>query len=173
MCIWPIELGIFQILVVFSRSLVLFAHFALQLSPHPLPHSCIPPSMAAALAVSSTLGSPHFYTVHQHKPQNCLCPGATPALGSSPQPSSSRDPCSRQRLYPWGLRCSSQALRSPAHLSSHLFTSPKLLTFVLAFGSSASIGALQGQACLQRCRLKAPVGSVLLFAKQELCFVRR
>ena len=119
------------------------------------------------LPPSAVLASTPFTSTN---PKTACAPAQLPPWGRSPQPSWSRGPCCHHRLSPRGLRCSSQALRSPAHLSSHVFTFPKLLMFILTFGSAASIAACQGQACLQRCGLKARVGSALVFAKQELCF---
>lgn len=79
--------------VFLPQALVLFACFPLQLFPHTLVHSCTLPSLAST--VPSTLTSPQFHTVQQHKPQNCLYPSAAPAPVTSAQLC---DPCYRQQL---------------------------------------------------------------------------
>lgn len=162
--------------IFLPRALVLFARFPLQVSPHPLLHSCILPSMAAAFAAPSTLSSPHFYTIHQHEPQNCLCPPKLPVPQCHSRPRVLTPAQLEQRpLLPPASLPSGTVLLFP----SSAISSPSLLMYLLfqnfsrsfsLLASGASIAALWGQACLQRCGLEARVGSALVCAKQELCF---
>lgn len=119
--------------VFLPQALVLFAHFPLQLSPRPL-HSCILPSMAAVFTVSSILGSPHFYAIHQHEPQNCPCPAAAPALGSLTPAQLKQRPLLPPASLPLG-----SALLFP---SSAIF-SPSLLMYLLLQNFLCSFSLLQ------------------------------
>lgn len=119
--------------IFLPQTLVLFACFSLQLFPHPLLHSCILPSTASS--VLSTLSSPQFHTVQPHEPQKL------PVLQCC---SCSSDLC-LATLLPSSNSAPGSALLFPTSMISrppHVFPFPKLLLFILLFGSGVSMAVL-------------------------------
>lgn len=100
--------------------------------------------------------TPHFCTGYQHKPQNCLCPKSSAPAGTP----------AATIVSALSVCFCSQVLQSPAHLSSHVFTFPKLLLLVLTPAARPPRPHARPICSLAGLRLM----SGLLFTKQELCF---
>lgn len=146
--------------VFLPQALVLFACFPLQLFPHPLLHSCILPSTASP--VPSTLSSPQFHTVQQHKPQKlpvpqcCSCPSD---LCSAHDPPSCQQPCPRVCI----------ALPKLCDLQpTSCISSSKIPPVHSPFWQWCIHGSSWVQAFPQLCGLRAHGTAALGFAKPEL-----
>lgn len=119
--------------VFLLQDLVLFACFPLQLFPHPLLHSCIFPSKASTVLPSSAVLSSTLFSSTNPKT------ACTPVLFLLQWCLLSTDPCSHQQFCP--RVCIVLPKLCDLQLP-HVFPFPKLLLFILHFGSGASMAAL-------------------------------